>query len=712
MKRRSRRGFGLLAALGVGASVLGVGATPARAAGCDAGAVRFASSSNSLYVTGPVTCTLSDLDALTTAPLAQVDPGAKVWLLGANLILEQGATLNLHGSEIGGDVDELRLRSNKGSAATDTVFVRAHAGTISMRNTKVISWDEAANGPDTDGVAKRSYVQARSFLDGGGVAQQSRMDIIDSEVGFLGFHGPESYGLSWKVLGTNVFDRVDVFGDVINSRIHDNHFGIYTYGAYGMRFVNNDIHNNVAYGLDPHDDSDNLLIEGNRTFDNGNHGIICSQRCDNLIIRNNVSERNTGHGIMIHRGVTNSLLEGNTANGNSDTGIVAFESFNNRIVNNTMNGNLRGLRLSVGAANNLFQGNTIAGNRAYGIYLYKGSDVPVSGNGHPKLNRFVGNQVRDNGSNAVFAEEADDNVFDGNTFLGNRAGLLFERSANNYVINSTPADVQVAGASTTPPSGGLPPAGPAPGTEPVGPTGPTGPTPGAAPAPATGPTPKLIDSALACPRERVPSGGFTDVEPGNVHRAAVDCLAWYGITSGGAAGRPADNYGPELQVRRGQMASFLVRVIDRVDPRLLPAAKRDFSCPSDPGLALADSNPHADAIRRLAGAGVVDGGVGGRPADCFGPELDVRRDQMAAFLHRALELASGDRIRSETDAFDDDRGNPHESTINALTGEGLLAGKSFRVYDPSAPVRRDQMASFLTRKLSYLVDKDRTTPPK
>ncbi len=230
--------------------------------------------------------------------------------------------------------------------------------------------------------------------------------------------------------------------------------------------------------------------------------------------------------------------------------------------------------------------------------------------------------------------------------------------------------------------------------------------------PAPGPTPKLIDSALACPPERVPSGGFTDVEAGNVHRAAVDCLAWYDITSGGAAGRPADNYGPELQVRRGQMASFLVRVIDRVDPRLLPVAERDFSCPSDPGLALADSNPHADAIRRLAGAGVVDGGVGGRPADCFGPELDVRRDQMAAFLHRALELASGDRIRSETDAFDDDRGNPHESTINALTGQGLLAGKSFRVYDPSAPVRRDQMASFLTRKLSYLVDKDRTSPPR
>ncbi len=438
-----RRKLSALAVVSVGLSVLALGASPAQAAGCDPGAVRWASSSNNIYVTGPVTCTLTDLRALTKAPIALVDPAAKVWLLGANVILQQGATLQLHGSEIGGDVDELRLRSNNTTAATSTIYIRAHAGNISLRSTKVTSWNEAANGPDTEYAQfKRSYIQARSFLDGAGVAQQSRMDVADTDIGYLGYSGAEAYGMSWKVLGP-VLDRVDVLGDVTNSRFHHNYFGAYTYGAFGMKWVNNEFDNNVSYGLDPHDDSDSLLIENNRSHDNGNHGIICSQRCDNLTIRGNVSERNKGHGIMIHRSVTNSVVENNTAARNTDTGIVVFESFDNRIVNNTMTGNLRGIRLSVGSANNLIEGNTIAGNSSYGIYLYKGSDAPVVNDGRPKFNRFVRNQIRDNGSYAVRASDSDDNVFDGNVFSGNKGGIRFERSFRNQVVNSTPADIKV-----------------------------------------------------------------------------------------------------------------------------------------------------------------------------------------------------------------------------------------------------------------------------
>ncbi len=440
---RFRRTVSALAAAAVALSVVVLGASPAHAAGCDPGAVRWASSSNSLYVTGPVTCTLTDLRALTKAPLTLVDPVAKVWLLGANVILQQGATLQLHGSEIGGDVDELRLRSNNTTVAGSTIYIRAHAGNISMHSTKVTSWDEAAGRPDTEYASfKRSYIQARSFLDSAGGAQQSRMDVTDTDIGYLGFNGAEAYGMSWKVLGP-VLDRVDVLGDVTNSRFHHNYFGAYTYGAFGMRWVNNEFDNNVSYGLDPHDDSDSLLIENNRSHDNGNHGIICSQRCDNLTIRGNVSERNKGHGIMIHRSVTNSVVENNTAAGNTDTGIVVFESFDNRIIGNTVTGNLRGIRLSVGSANNLIEGNTFAGNSSYGIYMYKGSDVPVSGDGRPKFNRFVANQIRDNGSYAVRASDSDDNVFDRNVFSGNKGGIRFERSFRNQVINSTPADIKV-----------------------------------------------------------------------------------------------------------------------------------------------------------------------------------------------------------------------------------------------------------------------------
>ena len=37
-----------------------------------------------------------------------------------------------------------------------------------------------------------------------------RMDIVDSEIGYLGYYGSEAYGLTWKVRGGGgVHDRFD-----------------------------------------------------------------------------------------------------------------------------------------------------------------------------------------------------------------------------------------------------------------------------------------------------------------------------------------------------------------------------------------------------------------------------------------------------------------------------------------------------------------------
>jgi parallel beta-helix repeat protein len=432
-----RRALGILAVLAVGLGLVVGTASPAAAAGCSSGAVRFAKSSNILYVSGPVTCTLTDLDRLSSAPLTLVDPAKKVWLLGANLVLQEGATLNLHGSEVGGDVEELRMRSNNNTQATSVIYLRAYWGNVSMKSTKVTSWDENAKKPDTEYAQyRRSYIHVRSFLESGETPRQSRMDIADSDLGYLGHPGAEAYGVSWKVLGTGVFDQVDVFGDVTNSRFHHNYYGAYTYGAFGMQWVGNEFDNNISYGLDPHDDSDNLLIENNHSHDNGNHGIICSQRCDTLVIRNNRSENNVGHGIMLHRSVNDSLVEGNFIAGNTDTGLPVFESFNNVIRNNTITGNRRGIRLSLGSANNLFENNDVVGNTSYGLYFYKGSDVSVVGDGRPRANRFVSNRVRDNGGNAIQASDTDDNLFEGNQFSGNAGGMLFQNAKGNKVAGS------------------------------------------------------------------------------------------------------------------------------------------------------------------------------------------------------------------------------------------------------------------------------------
>ena len=71
---------------------------------------------------------------------------------------------------------------------------------------QVFSWDTSSNGPDEDETDGRSYISAVSeMLTGDGCAKkdmgEARMDIEDSEMGYLGYHGTESYGLTWKVCG-------------------------------------------------------------------------------------------------------------------------------------------------------------------------------------------------------------------------------------------------------------------------------------------------------------------------------------------------------------------------------------------------------------------------------------------------------------------------------------------------------------------------------
>ncbi len=405
-------------------------------ADCPEDAVRWASSSRRLYVSGPVTCTLSDLDVVApSTALELVDASEAIWILRVNLFLEDGATLLLHGSEAGGDVDELRLRSNDSSDTGSIIAIRADWGALDLESTRITSWDEEAGGPDTEPESHgRSFIHVRSRLGADGLPDESRMDIHDSDLGYLGYQASESYGLVWKVSGAGegLYDAVNVYGDITDSRIHHNWFGVYTYGAFGGRWANNEIDHNDKYGLDPHDDSDSLVIEDNDVHDNGNHGIICSQRCDDLVIRRNRSWNNVGHGIMLHRGVTDSIVEDNDVFDNTDTGIAIFESYGNVIRANRVYRNLRGIRLSVGSDENLFEENEVHENSQYGLYFYKGSDVPTSGDGHNRGNVFRRNVIRDN-AKAMKLGESHDNLFLENTFAGNAAGMSFRNAQTNVL---------------------------------------------------------------------------------------------------------------------------------------------------------------------------------------------------------------------------------------------------------------------------------------
>ena len=411
-----------------------------------------------IYLTGPGAATLSDIKtALPKVALTEIAPA--IWHLKVDLEMNDGATLVLHGTKIGGDVNELRLKSNNDPLnPDDVVSITADWGAIDIRSTFITSWDDQVNGPDTEYTTyRRAFIRVRSFLgNDGATPYESRMDITDSEISHLGSHNAESYGLTWKVNPpknnpgyspiTNLYNLVNVYGDIKNSHIHNNFFGVYTFGAYGMQMANNEVDHNVWYGFDPHDDSDALVIENNNVHHNGTHGIIASQRCDHLIIRNNISWSNQRCGIMLHRYDTDSLIEGNRCMNNGDSGIALFATSRDTVRSNICLGNVAsGIRCSVGASDNLIENNEFGNGAAFGFNLYRGDDPPAPGDdGHPRRNRFLNNLVHDNAGNGILVTTADDNLFMGNRFQANAGSLLFVNGLRNILdSNSIPPGVTI-----------------------------------------------------------------------------------------------------------------------------------------------------------------------------------------------------------------------------------------------------------------------------
>jgi hyaluronan synthase len=337
--------------------------------------VTFDAASNTIFVKqagsiATLTKISRSLSFINRRLLEQTAPGE--WILRANLYIGKDVTLVLDEK----DVTYLKIKSDENGF----IWLRSESGSILISKTKITSWDEKNNAPDSNYADGRSYITAKN--DG-------RMDIIDSELGYLGYVGAPrrggqfggSYGVSWKLKGKSLHDRL-LTGIVRGNKFHDNYFGAYTYGITGMIFQENEFYDNIQYGLDPHDDSNNMLIENNLSHNNGNHGIIISKRCfDNKII-NNTSFDNRLHGIMIDRESNNNLIQGNTVYENVD-GITIYQSSKNIVLDNNIHNNKKGIRLNVDSVGNFFENNTIAEN-AYGMYVY----------GNSRNNIFVNNTMR------------------------------------------------------------------------------------------------------------------------------------------------------------------------------------------------------------------------------------------------------------------------------------------------------------------------------
>ncbi len=209
-------------------------------------------------------------------------------------------------------------------------------------------------------------------------------------------------------------------------------------------------------------------------------------------------------------------------------------------------------------------------------------------------------------------------------------------------------------------------------------------------------------SSSACPREVVPSTPFTDTLRSS-HRVAIDCADWWGIVQG----RSATAFAPELEVTRGQTSAMIARM-QRSTVGLPAAPELPETAPQITFVDL-DGHRFAEDIEVLAAQGVVQG----VDAERFAPDLPINRAQMASIIDRFFTNGVGIALPDGTVPFDDVApGSVHADAIGRLVAAGITTGTTARTYDPGAPVTRGQMASFLTRAASLLVDADLTDLPE
>jgi len=236
--------------------------------------------------------TIPQVAAALNKPDLLQDQGGGAWLLKANMVIS--ATARLEATKA--TISWLRLDSTPGAKFPALTSVTANGGHLLIQDIKVTSW--AGSDVDTNYFDGRSYLLAKS----GG-----RMDVIRSEVAYLGWSAGEPSGLAWRlragyggddpVTANNI--KVGATGSILNSNIHNNYFGQYSFQAYGLRVFNNEFHDNAFYGFDPHDYSTGFEVAYNQIYNNGTHGISFDAGSTKNLVYGNTNAGNGVDGVTV-----------------------------------------------------------------------------------------------------------------------------------------------------------------------------------------------------------------------------------------------------------------------------------------------------------------------------------------------------------------------------------------------------------------------------
>ncbi|HEB49941.1 MAG TPA: right-handed parallel beta-helix repeat-containing protein [Desulfobulbus sp.] len=253
-------------------------------------------------------------------------------------------------------VRELRLSRQRGAFLVN-------GGRLFLVRTRVTGWDEENNGP----AAYRSEHDFRPFIIAWG---DSETYIAASRIASLGYHQSKSYGITLSQYnrddGSALHRRPS--GWIIDSEFTDIYYGFYCYEADDVVILRNDYHDNIVYGIDPHDRSRRLIIAGNRVWGSKKkHGIVISRDVNDSWIFDNRSFDNGLSGILLDRNCTGNMVAGNVIYGNRGDGISVYESDHNTLWGNVIMDNHRNGIMLRNSVNLAIYDNLVLRNFRYGV---------------------------------------------------------------------------------------------------------------------------------------------------------------------------------------------------------------------------------------------------------------------------------------------------------------------------------------------------------
>jgi mannuronan 5-epimerase len=342
--------------------------------------IKFNSSTKQIFIScsssavGPVT--LTDIsNKINNYGILEKQPQG-VWLLNANLVINNGSTLNIDPK----DTTWLKILSDE---KTPAYGIYVHGG-LKIDNVKITSWNPQTNtfamssgsrensGPSTAICGSDCSNALKSKLTHIGIPRPfisveenttGTTNITNSEIAYLGYEG--GYGIKSSGLHYTGGD-----GSIIrNNDIHHLYFGFYSASGVGHIIIeNNKIHDSGHYGIDPHTGTHDMIIRNNTVYNNNGTAIICSVNCHNITYDNNTVYHNNGAGIVLSRNTTQSVAKNNFIHDQIKP-ILLDQSNNNVIYNNRiLNTNTSGISLIDESSENKIYNNFIQ-NASNGISL-------------------------------------------------------------------------------------------------------------------------------------------------------------------------------------------------------------------------------------------------------------------------------------------------------------------------------------------------------